>query len=122
MNDTEQLIADLLASAEVIRRQGWVQGKEQTPSGQVCLFGALGVAVGLSHYCNGRWSSDAPGLFRLSPGVLDQKFHRAQLAQQALSRLAGTSIINYNDARERTVEDILLLLEQAAANLKANLE
>lgn len=76
-------------AADIIRRRGWHQGGYEAPDGSVCLLGALGHArEGHSQY----WAGEDV---------------------EAIEPHIGTENVgDWNDAPERTVEDIFLLLKE----------
>lgn len=115
MKDTEQLIADLLEAAEVIRRQGWTKGIDHAADGKVCAEGALNVATGYAEYRYGMW------LRPLGPFGTSERMRRAlhALTDRAPHRL---TVAGYNDRPATTKEDIILLFEQTAADLKREIE
>ncbi len=88
---------------DVIQRRGWTQGVlMDTETGAVCALGALYVA------CHGGpWSCQTDGHDHFADGWFDQL---------SLQEATGcTSVDGWNDAPDRTVEDVILLLKHADA-------
>lgn len=99
MTMPDSVPALLRAAAAVIRERGWWKGSNEGPEGQVCLFGAINVAAGGDPEGNG--------------------FHPPLQAALlcACDILEGTvegDVDVWNDAPQRTVDEVLALLEGAA--------
>lgn len=86
---------------DVLNERGWNQGDpyEVFPDGgSVCLGTAIGLATGCKYaFCESEAHPDLAAAFRLLTGVL------------------GQHVQTWNDATERTKEDVILLLKYADA-------
>jgi hypothetical protein len=95
----------LFATAiEVLQCRGWTQGALVDETGAMCAIGALYTA------CHGNWR----------PCSVDRHDHFAQGWFEQLPLVQSiapthTTLEEWNDAPERTVEDVLLLLKYADA-------
>jgi hypothetical protein len=92
----------LREAAAVLMRQGWVQESYGSMSGPVCLVSGLAAAG----KCEWLTSLEGP----------------AEEAAQALRRWLGgegdSFLEQWNDAPERTAEDVILALKQCAYDLE----
>lgn len=89
----------LRATKELLVTKGWVQGRFIDESGQRCLSGALNDAGDL-------------GRRTFTWATVDM-----MEAREALERAIGThSVVAWNDADERTFEEVLAALDTAAAS------
>lgn len=80
----------LLAAADVINQRGWCQGELKDKNGAVCAMGAI---------CSvAQWQSRE---------ALDA--HRLLIAE-----IGCGTIVGWNDAPERTAEDVILTMKKAA--------
>ena len=83
-----------LAALDVLDELGWTQDFFETRDGRVCLVGALSRVPATSE--------------------------NVSLAYRRLCRLADTPVLSdWNDAPERSEEDVRLLLKRAAVELEA---
>ncbi|GHG10125.1 DUF6197 family protein [Streptomyces hydrogenans] len=97
----------LVSAGDIIRRDGWYQGETDDgdpESGAVCLMGAIGRAA------TGDSRSEEVTIWR--DGVMEEA-NRA--VQRVIDILGRTDVGVWNDDQGRTVEDVLLVLKQAAA-------
>jgi hypothetical protein len=84
----DEIIQVLRKARDLLVREGWVQGERHSADGY-CLLGALEAC--------GRPHDDAPG--------------------QALRLTLGHSIMMWNDAPRRTVDDVLNLIDRTIERL-----
>jgi hypothetical protein len=84
---TAQVAADLRAAADVLRRDGWMQGDVINQAGHSCALGALAVV-----------SED-----------------REHAAYRAFRDYLGGPIGSWNDKPGRTADEVIAALEAAAA-------
>jgi hypothetical protein len=93
---TAKTAADLRAAADVLRRDGWTQGKfHDAETGCHCAAGALEVATAAD--ISGRWLDSVRALsaqLRITPGPI--------------------SVYRWNDDPGRTADEVLAALEAAA--------
>lgn len=113
----DEVAADLRAAAGLIRRRGLAKGLLYEPStGALCQSGALMEAV-----CPGFWTGRAPE----APLYMDgRRKARYLLAETAVRSFLGSvglvipglrpAVIRWNDAHERTAEQVAVALEAAA--------
>lgn len=94
---TEQVVEDLENTMRVLDAHGWCQGVSHNRDGQVCLEGALAVAV-----------SGTPTLF----GATIQQCGRFNAGLRALNNALGGYAHQYNDLPTTSVEDVKLLLKR----------
>jgi hypothetical protein len=87
----------LLEAARVLMEDRWCQGELHSPDGEHCVAGALGQA----HY-----------RLRSSFGALDTACTRMRVVIR--SEYGTASFPRWNDAPERTAEDVILALKRAA--------
>lgn len=89
----------LRKAADVIRARGWRQHDYGEESGPVCAVGALNVAMG-----GDPWDDHGP-----------------YTAEERLRQFLGwgDSVSRWNDARGRTVEEVIAALEKAASLAEA---
>lgn len=95
-----QVAADLRAAAEVLRRDGWCQLTAHRFWGQHCAAGAIEVAV------DPHWKDSA--------GWEDDQNARFSRATYALQDYIGASPTFWNDAPDRTADEVIAALEAAA--------
>ncbi|HUR18863.1 MAG TPA: hypothetical protein VMZ51_08020 [Acidimicrobiales bacterium] len=88
---SDERIEVLRGALDVLDKQGWSQGFYTNPDGSHCLAGAINTA----------------GMAMSSYSILDAK-----------NALALKNIEEWNDAPERTVEDVKQLLKQAIYDLE----
>lgn len=93
-----QTAADLRAAADILRRDGWTQLRLHDEKGCHCVSGALIKAI------TGRNTSI----------LAEQECARHVAAQAALASVVGTNVIAYNDAEDRTQDEVIAALEAAA--------
>ncbi len=99
-----QTAADLRAAADVLERDGWLQGDYGTRHGPKCLAGAV------NHVVNGGGSVDDLG------GACELE-DRAADAVQSVAALLGqgyADITRWNDAPGRTAAEVIAALRAAA--------
>lgn len=84
-------------AASLIREHGWVQGEAGDETHGFCTAGA-------THRATALWLHHIRGTFIQALGS----------AIERLDGLAGQPTAKWNDDKHRTVEDVLILLEQAA--------
>lgn len=80
---------------DILNERGWTQGVVRNAKGEVCLIGALGIATGRIATNNGYCS-----------------------ALETCGRKLGIpvgSVITWNDAPERSKEDVILILKELAS-------
>lgn len=98
--DPAQTIKDLTDAVDYIKTHGWTQGKDFTPVGKCCAFGALRGVTG-----NDR-----------NADVLN--YERVSNASRAFYRIMGVDITTYNDVRGRTEFEVIRALETVADALR----
>ena len=102
---SSQVAQDLRDAAKILRRDGWIQRTYGTVDGCKCIFGAL-------HYV----ASDGEHVDESDMYWRDED--RANNAAEALAEYLGledyASIPIWNDAEDRTEEEVLGALEAAA--------
>lgn len=81
----------LREAARILMRDGWTQKTTRNADGQRCVAGALRDAMGLQTPQSVRYE-----------------------AERTLALFVGTAITTWNDAPERTAEDVILALKRAA--------
>jgi hypothetical protein len=91
----------LLDAADVVRVHGHCKGAYQDDQYRVCVVGAIGVAAGLG----AGWT----GNFQITSGT-----HRALEACDRLHKFLGAAHIEWNDAPERTADEVMVGLRGAA--------
>jgi len=105
--------AILLDAADVIRRRGLAKGSFATPDG-VCFFGAILIALGTDDVAMKRIVIPAKQLNKAETVA----HHVACWMKLASSGMSATaSMVKWNDAAERTVEDVASAMEGTALNL-----
>lgn len=103
------LYDDLMGTAKEIKNRGWWQGSMvDAESGSVCLMGGLHYAV---------LADEAFGPKRL--GELGSELCGRVLAVVRRIESVVGDPVRYNDARGRTKDDIIGMLESAAAGVLA---
>lgn len=100
MNPVAQV---LRAAAERIERDGWFQGGNGSDGRRCCIMRALAAETDKARSMN-----EADGLWRSAKHALEQRV-----------RPPGGLMSTWNDARERTVDDVLAALRGAADDLEA---
>jgi hypothetical protein len=88
----------LLKAANVIRERGWAQGCYESDSGNVCILGAIRIAL---------WN-DASGLSSIH--VSDKN-----IAVKRVEDYIKQSPDRWNDRKGRTEKEVIELLETVAA-------
>jgi hypothetical protein len=106
--------ATLRAAASYLARYGWVQGCLYDPSAVLftpaaCLVGALGMV------CYGG-PVDAPAHHTDDPGYGDFDEALTHLEGHLAAYRYGVDVYEFNDAKDRTLDQVLLLLDDAAAS------
>lgn len=89
-----------LRAIEIIKERGWWQGDLYGPNEERCLLGAVPI------------SADADFSRRLAAAV-------GEVAPFPPARHCVNLIVAWNDAPERTIEDVYLALKYAAADWDA---
>lgn len=113
MSDKQQIADDLRAAAGLIEVHGWQQGMAENPdTGALCLLGAIGKACAncsdLAYAREGSSPRFDRAAFMVSHAVREVDPRRAHV-----SWLPG-----WNDDRSRTKEDVIAVLEKAAAKVE----
>lgn len=93
----------LREAAQILMRDGWIQGQEQNERGEKCAVGAI-VAASFD---------DA--------GIRATHLFVSWLAKQGYGAASARGILiamGWNDAPERTAEDVILALKQCAYELE----
>ena len=99
----------LYEAARILMTEGWGQGTEGwMEPGTRCSRGAIDASVSLSLGCIG--DSD------LANSALARWLIRNESARPG--HCPGDTIVRWNDAPERTAEDVILALKQCAAGLE----
>jgi hypothetical protein len=99
-----QVAQDLRAAAEVLRRDGWMRGDLGTCDGPKC-------AVGVAYYVA---SDGAEVVYEFSGS---DTIHRAERIADAVADEIGVGrqdLPTWNDAPERTADEVIAALEAAA--------
>jgi putative intracellular protease/amidase len=92
-------VADVLdRAADVIAERGHCKGDYEGPDGSVCAIGALLVAIagGPADPLNAR------------------QFHTYMSARDWASDVVGNAVARWNDAPERTADEVIAALREAA--------
>ena len=101
-----QVAADLRAAAEILRREGWTQGKNIDDEGCRCILGALAcVATG------GKTSQDN---WELGPNRERFAELRAAVHDVLIYDMPPGGVVGWNDAPGRTAREVIAALEAAA--------
>lgn len=95
-------------AVEAIRERGWCQHALEASNGAVCLLGAYAAAAGL-YNDRGELRYPAP----------DEERALAKAIRSAGFEWRSGSVEPWNDAPDRTVEDVLLVLKHAAVEFDA---
>jgi hypothetical protein len=98
----------LLKAADLLEAEGWTQHTSVGPQGQRCLSQAVSDVTGL-----GREVFATESAARRSKLWQDT----AALLGAELGVLHTTGIVNWNDARERTQQEVVKLLRDVASRL-----
>lgn len=128
----EQIVDDLLRTAEVIRQVGWCQGSLRSPEGKVCLSGAVTRALcedertfrrvigATSLYWAGsdRYMAAMGALANAIAPPTDPGPLTLTAQAKPISFAAFGIPVRWNDKPARTEEEVITLIEQTAANLK----
>jgi hypothetical protein len=88
----------LLKAADLLAERGWTQGQLVSAGGRVCALGAIRIA------CTGTIDV-LPGLSLGDAG---------NSASRRLETYVGCWIASWNDAPERTAEDVILAMKRVA--------
>ncbi len=106
-------------AAELIRRQGHCKGAAVDRQGRLCLMGALAAAI--------------TDLYMTSSGVFTPRSRdavkeaaAAVIAAQfperyVISSRAGVATVKFNDHPDTTAEEVIAVLEKAAAGLEGSM-
>lgn len=99
-----QLKDDLWKTLQVLVEYGWEQGRNQNFRGNVCLQGAINIAILGKAYSGGS-----------IPLSEVDRFRRRALAEVISRHFGGNEyIIDWNDYPGRTLEEVLKLVSDAA--------
>jgi hypothetical protein len=90
--------ATLRRAAQIVRERGWTQGRYEEEDGRMCVEGAMSLAHG----------------YQAPAGNCDVVADLFALRQVTLE-----NVVDWNDAPERTAEDVIAALEAAADRLDA---
>lgn len=96
----------------ILEKRGWCQGHHTNPGGQVCLEGALVMGAGM-------WSQpNATDLHPFTPEVGRLRDQMLTVVKTVLVREGQIdpgypAVFDWNDADERTVEDVKLILKKS---------
>lgn len=120
---TAQVAADLRAAADVLERDGWVQGiYHDVIDGSVChcAEGAIALAIGQHVH-----SDDVPGddytFLDMGWWARTSKtlWARREAAEGALQVLTDGDVVHWNDAPGRTAAEVIAALRAAADRAEA---
>ncbi len=119
MKKLPQAVQDLLKARDIMAERGLTKGSLEDAKGCVCVRGAINVAITgyARRWCDwGTWHSEQISETRrkaaeeLLLAALDiQCIHSPELSQD------NSSLVGYNNAPERTKEEMLSALEAAAS-------
>ncbi len=113
MSEPDQTTQDLQAAYDYLEEHGWCQGVFVKSDGKVCLDGALCRAMG---YLNFNSSNE----LEFSGPKSFQERHRNAILRIMLTLISEgfeRNLWAWNDASERTVEDVKLILKKAINNV-----
>lgn len=94
----------MLSAASIIERDGWCQNSMTSPSGQVCLEGALLRAYGVKF-------DHHTGASQMPPNAV------FDVLMTIKNRLGGTRPFDWNDTPGRTKEEVVTKLRAVALGL-----
>lgn len=95
----------LFDAADLVRVRGLAKGMQQAPDGSVCLHGALSIAISRTPYADGSTYCDA------SLAVV-AVLRRRGVPYYQPTHITGAAV--WNNAPERTAEEVIEVLEAAA--------
>ncbi len=98
------------AALDVLARTGWTKNAFTDEAGRHCLQGALYEAHGLVPRCG-----DQPGVALTDDLAADVRAVNHVIREQYPDRFGAVGIARFNDHRETTVDDVVRVLEKAAA-------
>lgn len=101
MINATQTIQDLRNAIDYMSTHGWVQGYDFGPQGGCCAFGAIRAVVGDD-----------------GPHCSEQTRERASNAARAFYRVFAVDITSYNDATDRTQDQVIQAIETVIATLE----
>jgi len=108
---TAQVAADLRAAAEVLRRDGWIQGTYGVIGGPSCAAGAVMQTVADS----GRW---------IGMSIEERQRYRVVMDRLSLTVIGQKTrddlVALWNDAPGRTADEVIAALEAAADAAEAD--
>lgn len=121
------LLADLMdEAARLIEEHGWVRGYFGTESEGFCLAGAVHEAA--YRYCAdmygsrlAAWSSGAVTLRHVALGEIGRQLAESAMVSSdpSLGQWLSASAICWNDAPERTRNDVITQLQKTAIDLRS---
>jgi len=101
-------VADTLAAAiAAIEKHGWCQGETWNDARQMCMFGSVTFAL------TGKTGVGLAGMLTGDQNAVHQA------AADALSDATGGEGVEWNDAPERTVGEVLELMRRVEAEQRA---
>lgn len=126
--NTADTVKVLRRSAELLGERGWCQGQLENSQGQVCAMGAFEWAA--NELFPTIRLEDGPDAYFAS---LDDRQDLARDAIDALTEVLDLTpdpdsvygdnpIPDWNDAKDRTVEDVILAFKRAAEHVEENRE
>lgn len=107
--DEEDMNAkEILTKAKTsIETKGWAQGAYCDDKGGLCMYGAIYDAVGML---------DPESTVSLS-GLQEDQYNELRAADMALVAVVGNSLVPFNDAPGRKVEEVYDVFDKAIASL-----
>lgn len=107
MNDNKEAARVLREAAEYIGEHGWIQGDvEDEATGSVCALGAINAVLPIA------WEDF---------GALDAMTAYLGLVHPLRTEVVGFTmhpVAKWNDAKERTAEDVVLAMKRTAEELE----
>jgi hypothetical protein len=110
MNDKATRAEVLLRAADYVRQLGWTRNTLQEPDGRVCVMGAINCAVLNS-------TTARKPLFERLDFISDLA---SDVSRTATGYCDTGGLVDWNDTVATSAEEVILVLEQTAANLKAD--
>ena len=98
------------AAIEVLASTGWTKQAFTDDAGRHCLQGALYEAHGVVPRCG-----DKPGLALTEDLAADVRMVNHVIEEQYPDRFGAIGVARFNDHPETTVDDVVRVLEKAAA-------
>ena len=124
--EVDQTITDLTRAIEILKESPWDQGQDfREDTLALCAYGAVRVATGglvldktkpYGHHnadVTSRYTSGSMD-FIAARGLRD----RASNVCRAFKRIMGDDIVKYNDAENRTKDQVIRAMETVLAELK----